>query len=75
VDTVPFSGTAAVSDAGLLAMVHADAIRFWDVRTGTEARTVPAPDGIRQVWFVPGHEALLATFADGQLLEITGRRE
>jgi WD40 repeat protein len=70
VETVPFSGTGALSDTGVLATVHKDAVRLWDAHTGEPVETLAAPDGVRQVWFTPDGKALLATFGDGRLVEL-----
>ncbi|GIJ59377.1 WD40 repeat domain-containing protein [Virgisporangium aurantiacum] len=70
VETETISGTGALSDAGRLATVHTDAIRLWDAYTGEPAGTVPLPEGVRQVWFLPDGKTLLATLADGRLLEL-----
>ncbi|GIJ71446.1 PQQ-binding-like beta-propeller repeat protein [Virgisporangium ochraceum] len=68
--TEPIVGRAALSPTGLLATPHADAVRVWDLDTGSvlrELATELVPESLR--WF-PDGTALLASAVNGALHEL-----
>jgi WD40 repeat protein len=66
-------GESCMSSGGLLATGHADAIRLWDVRSGTLAGQLPlrtSPDWGSVLRWTPGETAILVTHSSGGLQEV-----
>ncbi len=67
------AGESRMSGTGLLATVHADAIRLWDVQAGALAAELPLPTspgwGAVPHWF-PGDAAILLTHGSGLIREV-----
>ncbi|WIM93246.1 WD40 repeat domain-containing protein [Actinoplanes oblitus] len=72
--TIPaVTGDACMSAAGLLTTGHADAVRLWDVRSGTLAGVLPlrTPAGWgAAVRWTPGETAVLVSHSSGGLQEV-----
>ena len=72
--TIPaVTGEPCMSSAGLLTTPHADAIRLWDVRSGTLARELPLrtpldPGAVLR--WIPGETTLLVAHWSGGLQEV-----
>ena len=75
-DSIPLPGVMGepcMSSGGLLTTGHADAVRLWDVRSGTLVRQLPVRvplDRGSVLRWTPGETAVLVTHSSGGLQEV-----
>ena len=70
-------GEPCMSSGGLLTTGHADAIRLWDIRSGTPARQLPFRTPLDRgsvLRWTPGETAVLITHSSGGLQEVPAVR-
>lgn len=68
--TESFTGRGAALPNGPFATPHRDAIRLWNIETGTVMRELPAPPDIATLWWFPDGSALLVGTRGGALHEV-----